>query len=142
MSPILLDALTIFFIVAGLALLCANLRAWRPRTVPAAPPKRADNIGESKPPAPSELEPSAPERLTLMSDAELEKSSCDHTDDPVRRSGRTRRGYLTSGYVGLSAGFYHWITYPIDSLHWPVLGAIVGGLTSLSLHLWLPDKAR
>jgi hypothetical protein len=40
----------------------------------------------------------------------------------------------------MSAGFYYWITYPIDSWHWPVLGALVGGLTSLALHLWLPDK--
>jgi hypothetical protein len=74
MSPVLLDALTIFFIVAGLALLWANLRVWRRRTVPAAPPKRADYTGERKPPAPSELEPSAPERLTLMSDADLATS--------------------------------------------------------------------
>jgi hypothetical protein len=50
-------------------------------------------------------------------------------------------GYLTSDYVGMSAGFYYWITYPIDSWHWPVLGALVGGLTSLALHLWIPDKA-
>jgi ABC-type antimicrobial peptide transport system permease subunit len=49
-------------------------------------------------------------------------------------------GYLTSGYVGMSAGFYYWITYPIDSLHCPVPGALVGCLTSLALHLWLPDK--
>jgi hypothetical protein len=34
MIPALLDALTIFFIVAGLALLWLNLRAWRRRTVP------------------------------------------------------------------------------------------------------------
>jgi hypothetical protein len=51
-------------------------------------------------------------------------------------------GYFTSGYVGMSAGFYYWLAYPIDSWHWPVLGALVGGLTSLALHLWLPDKPR
>src|ERR1700689_2027081 len=51
-------------------------------------------------------------------------------------------GYFTSGYVGMSAGFYYWITYPIDSWHWPILGALVGGLTSLALHLWLPDKPQ
>jgi hypothetical protein len=33
MIPALLDALTIFFIVAGLALLWLNLRVWRRRTV-------------------------------------------------------------------------------------------------------------
>jgi hypothetical protein len=49
-------------------------------------------------------------------------------------------GYLTSGYVGMSAGFYYWITYPIDSWHWPILGGLVGGLASLAFHLWLPDK--
>ena len=36
-------------------------------------------------------------------------------------------GYFTSGYVGMSAGFYYWITYPIDSWHWPVLGALFCG---------------
>jgi hypothetical protein len=51
-------------------------------------------------------------------------------------------GYFTSGYVGMSAGFYYWLAYPIDSWHWPVLGALLGGLTSLALHLWLPDKPR
>jgi hypothetical protein len=51
-------------------------------------------------------------------------------------------GYFTSGYVGMSAGFYYWLAYPIDSWHWPVLGALVGGLTSLALHLWIPDKPR
>jgi hypothetical protein len=42
----LLDALTIFFIVAGLALLWLNLRDWRRRAVPIAPPKQADYVGE------------------------------------------------------------------------------------------------
>jgi hypothetical protein len=51
-------------------------------------------------------------------------------------------GYFTSGYVGMSAGFYYWLAHPIDSWHWPVLGALLGGLTSLALHLWLPDKPR
>jgi hypothetical protein len=41
-------------------------------------------------------------------------------------------GYFTSGYVGMSAGFYHWLAYPIDSWHWPILGAFIGGLTSLA----------
>ena len=48
-------------------------------------------------------------------------------------------GYLTSGYVGMSAGFYYWITYPVDSWHWPILGGVLGGLTSLALHFWLPE---
>ncbi len=51
-------------------------------------------------------------------------------------------GYLTSGYVGMSAGFYYWITYPIDSWHWPILGAILGGLTSLALHFWVPEHTQ
>jgi MFS family permease len=51
-------------------------------------------------------------------------------------------GYFTSGYVGMSAGFYYWITYPIDSWHWPVLGALVSGLASLALHRRLPDKPQ
>ena len=49
-------------------------------------------------------------------------------------------GYLTSGYVGMSAGFYYWITYPIDSWHWPILGALAAGLSSLALQLWVPDR--
>jgi hypothetical protein len=49
-------------------------------------------------------------------------------------------GYITSGYVGMSAGFYYWITYPIDSWHWPILGGLVGGLASLAFHLWLPER--
>jgi ABC-type antimicrobial peptide transport system permease subunit len=50
-------------------------------------------------------------------------------------------GYLTSGYVGMSAGFYYWITYPIDSWHWPILGGLVGALASAALHLWIPDRS-
>ena len=36
--PILLHVLTIIFVVAGIVLLLANLRSWRRRTVPTAPP--------------------------------------------------------------------------------------------------------
>ena len=43
MIPVLLDALTIFFIVAGLALLWLNLRVWRRRTVPKALPEQAEH---------------------------------------------------------------------------------------------------
>ena len=50
-------------------------------------------------------------------------------------------GFLNSGLVGVSSGFYYWITYPRDSLHWPILGGLVGGLASLALHLWLPERA-
>jgi hypothetical protein len=39
-----LDALTIFFIVAGLALLWLNLRVWRRRTVPKALPEQAEHV--------------------------------------------------------------------------------------------------
>jgi hypothetical protein len=49
-------------------------------------------------------------------------------------------GFLNSGLAGVSAGFYYWITYPVDSFHWPILGGLVGGLASLALHLWLPEK--
>ena len=44
MIPALLDVLTIFFIVAGLALLWLNLRAWRQRAVPEPLPERAEHI--------------------------------------------------------------------------------------------------
>jgi hypothetical protein len=40
----LLDALTIFFIVAGLALLWLNLRAWRRRTVGTALPQHEEYL--------------------------------------------------------------------------------------------------
>jgi hypothetical protein len=73
MPPILLDALTIIFIVGGLVLLWQNLRGWRRRTVPVAPPKQADYTGERKPRAPTEMErTSAPERL--VSDAEIARA--------------------------------------------------------------------
>ncbi|MCP3465650.1 MULTISPECIES: hypothetical protein [unclassified Bradyrhizobium] len=49
-------------------------------------------------------------------------------------------GFLHSGLVGVSLGFYYWITYPVDSFPWPILGGLVGGLASLALHLWLPEK--
>jgi hypothetical protein len=49
-------------------------------------------------------------------------------------------GFLNSGLVGVSSGFYYWITYPRDSWHWPILGGLVGGLASLALHLWLPEN--
>jgi hypothetical protein len=49
-------------------------------------------------------------------------------------------GFLNSGLVGVSKGFYYWITYPADSFHWPILGGLVGGLASLALHLWVPEK--
>ena len=44
MIPALLDALTIFFIVAGLALLWLNLRVWRRRTVGIAPPQHEEHL--------------------------------------------------------------------------------------------------
>jgi hypothetical protein len=49
-------------------------------------------------------------------------------------------GFLNSGLIGVSSGFYYWITYPRDSWHWPILGGLVGVLASLALHLWLPEK--
>ena len=44
MIPALLDALTIFFIVAGVALLWLNLRVWRRRTAPKAIPEQAEHF--------------------------------------------------------------------------------------------------
>jgi hypothetical protein len=44
MIPFLLDALTIFFIVAGLVLLWLNLRAWRRLTVPIALPEHEEYL--------------------------------------------------------------------------------------------------
>jgi hypothetical protein len=44
MISALLDALTIFFIVACLALLWLNLRVWRRRTVPKALPEQAEHV--------------------------------------------------------------------------------------------------
>ena len=51
-------------------------------------------------------------------------------------------GYFNSGYVDMGAGFYYWLIYPVDSWHWPILGALVGALSSLALHLWLPKDHR
>jgi hypothetical protein len=49
-------------------------------------------------------------------------------------------GFFNSGLVGVSLGFWYWISYPLDSWHWPILGLLVGGLSSLALHLWYPDS--
>jgi hypothetical protein len=43
----LLDALTIFFIVAGIALLWVTLRGWRRRTVPTVLPEQEHRAGPS-----------------------------------------------------------------------------------------------
>ena len=50
-------------------------------------------------------------------------------------------GFFNSGLVGVSRGFWYWISYPPDSWHWPILGLLVGCLSSLALHLWRPDSA-
>jgi len=36
-------------------------------------------------------------------------------------------GFFNSGLVGVSLGFWYWISYPLDSWHWPILGLLVGG---------------
>ena len=46
MIPVLLDVLTIFFIVAGLALLWLNLCVWRRRTVPKVLPEPSEHVAE------------------------------------------------------------------------------------------------
>jgi len=33
-------------------------------------------------------------------------------------------GFLNSGRIAVSKGFHYWITYPVDSVHWPVLGGL------------------
>jgi hypothetical protein len=73
MIPVLLDALTIFFIVAGVALLWANLRDWRRRTVPVATPKQA-NIGEM---TDAEIARSRTQALECLGQAEQATSQTD-----------------------------------------------------------------
>jgi hypothetical protein len=48
-------------------------------------------------------------------------------------------GFLNSGLVGVSRGFWYWISYPPDSWHWPILGFLIGGLGSLAFHLCRPN---
>jgi len=48
-------------------------------------------------------------------------------------------GFFNSGLVGVSLGFWYWISYPLDSWHWPILGFLIGGLGSLAFNLWRPD---
>jgi ABC-type nitrate/sulfonate/bicarbonate transport system permease component len=33
-------------------------------------------------------------------------------------------GFFNSGLVGVSLGFWYWISYPLDSWHWPILGLL------------------
>src|SRR5437762_6609375 len=44
-------------------------------------------------------------------------------------------GFFNSGLVGVSRGFWYWISYPADSWHWPFLGFLVGCLGSLAFNL-------
>ena len=78
MSPVLLDALTIFFIVAGLALLWLNLRVWRRRTVPKEQATARLACSEDKPAssATSVLEGAAGDFLQVseISEAEIARS--------------------------------------------------------------------
>jgi len=48
-------------------------------------------------------------------------------------------GFFNSGLVGVSLGFWYWISYPPDSWHWPILGFLFGGLGSLAFNLWRPE---
>ena len=70
MIPALLDALTIFFIVAGLALLWLNLRAWRRRTVPIGSKVKMHNVHHHDATVPI-APPVREEHLAAMSDADL-----------------------------------------------------------------------
>jgi hypothetical protein len=65
-----LDALTIFFIVAGLALLWLNLRAWRRRTVPIGSKVKMHNVHHHDATVPI-APPVREEHLAAMSDADL-----------------------------------------------------------------------
>ena len=47
MPSVFLDALTIFFIVAGLVLLWLNLRVWRRRIVPKALPEHVAGMSDT-----------------------------------------------------------------------------------------------
>ncbi|MGA7939072.1 hypothetical protein [Bradyrhizobium sp.] len=71
MIPVLLDVLTIFFIVAGMALLWLNLRGWRRRTVGIAPPEHA---GTSD----AELARLRAEAEQCLKQAESSVSQADH----------------------------------------------------------------
>jgi hypothetical protein len=65
-----LDALTIFFIVAGVALLWLNLRAWRRRTVPIGSKVKMHNVHHHDATVPI-APPVREEHLAAMSDADL-----------------------------------------------------------------------
>lgn len=47
-------------------------------------------------------------------------------------------GFLTSSWVSVSNGFAAWMSYPENYLHWSILGLAIGGLGSLTFHLWRP----
>jgi hypothetical protein len=73
MIPALLDALTIFFIVAGLALLWLNLRAWRRRTIPIGSKVKGHNVHHHHATVPI-APPGREEHLAPMPDADLATS--------------------------------------------------------------------
>jgi hypothetical protein len=75
MIPALLDALTIFFIVAGLALLWLNLRPWRRRTVPTKSKVKMHNVHDHDAAVPI-APPVREEHLAPMSDARVRAEKC------------------------------------------------------------------
>ena len=70
MIPALLDALTIFFIVAGMVLLWLNLRAWRRRTVPIGSKVKMHNVHHHDATVPI-APPVREKHFAAMSDADL-----------------------------------------------------------------------
>jgi hypothetical protein len=85
MIPALLDVLTIFFIVAGMALLWLNLRVWRRRTVPNVFPEQT-------------------ERVSGMSDADIAMSRA-RAEECLKQAARATSETDKEAWLGMAANW-------------------------------------
>jgi hypothetical protein len=101
MIPALLDALTIFFIVAGLALLWLNFRAWRRRTVPIGFKVNVYNVHHHHATVPINP-PVREEHLTAMSDADIATSRA-RAEECLEEAARATSETDKTAWLGMAA---------------------------------------
>jgi hypothetical protein len=101
MIPALLDALTIFFIVAGLALLWLNFRAWRRRTVPIGFKVNVYNVHHHHATVPIDP-PVREEHLTAMSDADIATSRA-RAEECLEEAARATSETDKTAWLGMAA---------------------------------------
>jgi hypothetical protein len=101
MIPALLDALTIFFIVAGLALLWLNLRVWRRRTVPIKSKVKVHNVHHHHAIVPI-AQRLPEEHLATMSDADI-ATSRTRAEECLEQAARATSETDKEAWLGMAA---------------------------------------